>query len=446
MASFETDLYRRLHEHLGSVRMVDTHQHLQQLDQLPPPEDLCIGRLFDLLTASDLVSAGMSRADLTRATSPASGLSPRERWALLEPWYRLTRNTTYFEWMRLSVRELYGVDDFTADTVETITEGMRALIRPGVTRQVFDRAGIDFAMNNPFGYELVFRPTPEADCFLIDMHDQFTDFLLEPMAQATGIELRGLDDYLQGIDLFFDRYASISGAFKVGRAYDRILSWDDVPRAEADRLFARLLASGDGLDPRERKALEDFVLHYLCGKCGEHHLRMKFHCGHQEGTGNLVTNARVSLLTNLFLQYPGTDFDIYHISYPYWRELLSIAKTFPNVTANFCFAFVLDPHGAREALASMLDAVPASKLHGYGGDHLIIEAAYGAAVITRREVARVLAAKVEDGRFTEEQAAEIGAMLLRDNALRNFNLAPKREAYRRWVEDHYGPAAKPASL
>jgi len=56
----------------------------------------------------------------------------------------------------------------------------------------------------------------------------------------------------------------------------------------------------------------------------------------------------------------------------------------------------------------MLDTVPANKLHGFGGDFLLVEGSYGHAQIARREIARVLCEKVEKGRFSEEYALQVG--------------------------------------
>lgn len=48
----------------------------------------------------------------------------------------------------------------------------------------------------------------------------------------------------------------------------------------------------------------------------------------------------------------------------------------------------------------------------------------------RRETARVVAGKVEEKRrFTEDQAAGIGGMLLRDNAIENVDLIGRRAAF-----------------
>ncbi|MCP4639576.1 MAG: amidohydrolase family protein [bacterium] len=177
------------------------------------------------------------------------------------------------------------------------------------------------------------------------------------------------------------------------------------------------------------KPLEDFIMHYLCRKCGEHDLRMKFHTGFQEGNGNFIMNSRAGLLTNLFLKYSTTKFDIYHISYPYQDEAIVLTKNCPNVTINFCWNWSMGQAATRRALSEVLDLVPANKIHGFGGDYLFVEGSYGHAVIARKEIARVLAEKVEEGRFTEDYAAQVGTMLLRDNPMANFDLAERRKAY-----------------
>jgi len=426
---YATELYRRIHAFLDTVPIIDCHEHLQRESELPPPEWVSIGRFFAHYASCDLVSAGMPSADLQKLKDDRNGLSPRERWALLQPWYRRAWNTGYCEALRIALRDLYGVEDFAGDTVELLTTAMAREVRPGFTRKVFDKAGIDFAMNNPFAPSPVYNPDFGAECFVVDMTDGFTYCNFAPLAQESGIDIHCLDDYLQVIDWYFARYAHVASAFKVGRAYNRTLTWEDVPRNAVEGTFNRLQGFIDRPDQRDIQALEDYLLHYLCRKCGEYNLRMKFHTGLQEGNGNVITNSRAALMANLFLKYPKTGFDIYHISYPYQDELITLAKNFPNVTIDFAWMWIINPSAGRRALSEMLDAVPVNKIHGFGGDYIFVEGTYGHAVMAKREIARVLAEKVEDGRFSEEYACEAGAMLLRGNALENFGLVERQAAF-----------------
>lgn len=434
---YETELFTRIHGELAKVKIISCHEHLQREGELPAGDDVHIGRFFIHYASSDLVSAGMPAADMEKVRTDQS-LSPKERWALLEPWYKKAWNTGYCEALRIAVRDLYGADDFSASTVDALTEAMRKMIIPGFTRQVFDGAGIDFVMNNPFGPEPVFNPDFDPESFICDMVDDITYLGIPQLTRAAGFDAFDVDGLLKVIDFFFDKYAGAACAFKVSRAYNRPLNWEDVTKDDAERVYARLLAFIDTPDRRAIKVLEDFILHYLCRKCGEHGLRMKFHTGLQEGNGNIIANSRAGLLTNLFLKYPKTKFDIYHISYPYQEELLAVAKNFPNVTVDFCWMWIINPAAARRALSDMLDAVPANKIHGFGGDFIFVEGTYGHAVMARREIARVLCEKVMEKRFSETYAVEVGKMLLRDNALENFDLAERRKEFRKLAGEKGG--------
>lgn len=422
---YHTNLYERILAELSAIPAIDCHEHLQRESELPQGEDVHIGRFFIHYANCDLVSAGMPAAEMTRVQNDPN-LSPRERFALIAPWYRKAWNTGYCEAVRIAIQDLYGVEDLTENSVEALTEAMRRAIRPGFTRQVFDRAGIDLAMNNPFGPKLIFNPDFGRDCFRCDMTDSFTGFPILGMAEETGIDILSLDDYLRAIDWYFEQHASQASALKVGRAYDRSLYFEDAPRSAAEPVFNRLMAASM-LNQRpaqvEIQVLENFILHYLCRKCGEYGLRMKFHTGLQEGYGNLITNSRAALMANLFLKYPKTGFDIYHISYPYQDELATLAKNFANVTVDFCWMWIINPAAGRRALSEMLDCVPANKLHGFGGDFIFVEGTYAHVKMARREIGRVLCEKVEEGRFGEEYALQVGQMLLRQNALDHFNLS-----------------------
>jgi predicted TIM-barrel fold metal-dependent hydrolase len=133
-----------------------------------------------------------------------------------------------------------------------------------------------------------------------------------------------------------------------------------------------------------------------------------------------VENTNPTLLENLFFLYPRVKFALLHIGYPYHQELSVLAKTFPNVYADFCWAHIISPPVARRTLDDYLETMSLNKILAFGGDYRCPELTYAHALIARRNCAQVLAAKVEAGLFREEQALEAGRLLLRDNALALF--------------------------
>ena len=429
-ATYETDLYRRLKAEVDKIRIIDTHEHLQRESELPQGDACHIGRFFLHYASTDLVSAGMAPQDLQTVRSDAS-LSPKDRWKLIEPWYRKSWNTAYCEALRIAVRDVYDIDDFSTDTVDELTDRMRARIRPGLTRELFDMAGIGFAMNNPFGPKPVFNPDFGTDCFVCDMiMDWFTAPEIAALKKDSGMAIESLDDYLKVIDWYFERDARAAGGGKFGIAYGRKLEFPERTKEEAAAALATFLSDSVTATADDKRVLEDYLVHYVAGKCGEYDLRLKFHTGLQEGNRNNITNSRAVLLINLFAKYPGTKFDMYHISYPYEGELTAACHNYANMTIDFCWMWIINPAAGRRALSEMLDVVPASKIHGFGGDYIFVEGTYAHAKIARREITRVLCEKVEEGRYSEDYALEVARMLLRENAIENFGLMERREAFK----------------
>jgi len=425
------ELERELRQGLDAVRIIDTHEHLDSEEEFrSAPVDF--GRLFAHYANCDLVSAGCPPQDMERVISDRQ-LGPRDKWRLIAPYWERIRDTGYARCLEVAIRDLYGLDGLSADTVEPLSARMDVNRRPGFYRQVFDKAGIDRALWNRLNR---FGPlprlwTPEYDRSLF-VQDMLCDFLLaDPdWRERWGREILCLDDYLGAIEERFAAYASQASALKIGCAYFRPLRFEDRARSEVEPLFNKLLnagweRNGDAPSLAEFRAMQDYLVHFALRQCNKHNLTVKFHTGLQEGNGNTITNSRAALLSNLFLKYPGVRFDIYHISYPYQEELITLAKNFANVAIDFCWMWIINPAAGRRALSECLDAVPANKIHGFGGDFIFIEGAYGHAIMAKENIARVLADKVADGQMTTSRALTIGQWLLRGNPIAWFGLRDK---------------------
>ncbi|MBN1837352.1 MAG: amidohydrolase family protein, partial [Spirochaetales bacterium] len=151
-------------------------------------------------------------------------------------------------------------------------------------------------------------------------------------------------------------------------------------------------------------------------------LVMQIHTGIQEGSGNLVANTNPEGLANLFLEYPDVEFDLFHIGYPYQNVIGVLAKNFPNVFLDMCWAHIVSPNASVQALVEWIDTVPFNKISAFGGDYLFVDGVYGHQFLAREDVVRALSVKVEEGLFGVDEAARIARMLLYDNPKRLFRL------------------------
>ena len=112
----------------------------------------------------------------------------------------------------------------------------------------------------------------------------------------------------------------------------------------------------------------------------------------------------------------------------YLSERAYFAGSVANVFIVMAWGHIITPEGARRALSEWLDAVPASKICGFGGDYAFVDAVYGHQAIARENVARVLSEKVAEGSMSVERAKEIAGWLLHDNAVRIFRLEDRLAA------------------
>ena len=96
-------------------------------------------------------------------------------------------------------------------------------------------------------------------------------------------------------------------------------------------------------------------------------------------------------------------------------EAVAIAKVFPNVDVDLCWAHIISPSASRRALHKMLDTVPSNKIFGYGGDCRWPGLSYAHAKIAPRNISQVLTEKVSEGSCSEEEALELVRKLPHDN-------------------------------
>lgn len=426
-------LMRRLSTALDRLPIADTHEHLYpEPDRVAMPVDF-----FTLMeqgyVLSDLASAGITPAE-SKILRDAKA-SDAQRWSVFEPYWNRTRFTGYGQALRLAIRDLYR-KEISAASLPAINDAIRAANQPGIYRRMLrEKAKIAFCVeDDSCGGCRTMPNTPENAEFFV-LAKRFDQFMiagspadLQALEQASGVSISSLADLKKAAETRFAvELKQGMKAIKVAVAYFRDLSFQEVQEADAARDFQAMVrqekAAPDGFRKafdRPFRQLEDHMFHHVMRLADAHGLPVQIHTGMFAGTGGLVTNSKPTHLINTFLLYPRVQFDIFHIGYPYQEELGVLAKSFPNVYADFCWAYVISPLAARRALSQYLDLAPINKILGFGGDFKHPELVYAHAVMARRTIAGVLAEKVAAGICTEEEAIGIGKALLFDNAERLF--------------------------
>lgn len=424
-------LVDRLFAVFDALEIVDTHEHTA-LEQKRLSEPADFFTLASHYLMGDVVSSGLPKSaqDVVndgKATAAA-------RWSAFEPWWHNCRFTGYGQALRITIRDLYGVEEISASSITTINERIAARLRPGLYRWVFkERARIRRALVDdnynaaPMKLDAeFFVPARKFDRFVTPQ----TPKAVGELEQLTGVGITSLGGLKQAMEKSFAQSVAVGmAAVKSTIAYNRNLKFREVNETDAARDFEGMMRRERSLPDgfrrlRERPFpdLEDHMFHHLIRLAEAHNYPVQLHTGLHAGP-NFITNSNPTLLTNLFLLYPKVKFDLFHIGYPYQSELAVLAKMFPNVYVDFCWAHIIAPGVSRRALHECLETVPLNKIMGFGGDYNFAEVSYGHAKMARRNIAQVLAGNVEAGIHGEDDAAEIGRMLLRDNPLALFPLA-----------------------
>jgi predicted TIM-barrel fold metal-dependent hydrolase len=177
--------------------------------------------------------------------------------------------------------------------------------------------------------------------------------------------------------------------------------------------------AGLALAPAEQKALADHLMRECVRRAGAAGLPVKLHCGYYAGSGRMPL-ARVRQnagdLCPLLADFPEVRFVLMHIGYPYQDEYIALAKHYPNVWIDLCWAWIINPAATARFVQEFLLAAPASKLLTFGGDYATIEPVVGHAAIARRGLALALDGLVADGWLDAEAALALVEPLMHGNA------------------------------
>ena len=133
-------------------------------------------------------------------------------------------------------------------------------------------------------------------------------------------------------------------------------------------------------------------------------------------------------LSDLLIRYPDTRFVLMHAAYPFSNELVALAKHFPNVYADLCWAWSIDPYAAVDFVRRFIHAVPSNKLFAFGGDTFWPGTVVGFAAQARTWLARALQAEIDDGFLNEDEAIALANRFMRENQYDCFRVDEKRAA------------------
>jgi hypothetical protein len=429
-----------LFEYIQGLEIIDTHEHLPAFEHLREKDTDVLKEYLSHYFNCDLISAGLRQSDYENVIN--NKLPLRERWDLVEPYWEVARNTGYGRALDVSVKALYGIERICGKTIEELNEKFLLSLYPGHFKKVLkEKSKIRVSLLHDITKEnerILFDSNLECDREYFRSVYPIDNFVfpqtgedIKRIEKQYGRSICNFEGWLEACEMLLDNALKHGAvALKSALAYQRSLRYERVTRSEAEGEFNEILRfkhMGTYLPQvfSTSKRFQDYMMHFILGLAGRRNLTIQFHTGIQEGNGNLIYNSDPSLLSNLFLEYPDVNFDLFHMGYPYQNIVSVLAKNFPNVFIDMCWAHIVSPEASINALVEWLDSVPVNKISAFGGDYLFVDGVYGHQHIARVNVSKSLTRKVGEGLIDLDRAKEISEMLFYKNPLNIFKLENK---------------------
>ncbi len=411
--------------YLDSIPAIDTHDHLWRFDELPGLRENEGGeRVMNL--SSIWQNSYLSWFNVLPTWQPRMKFT--DWWQRAKLSFDNVRAMSVYRYTLPAIKDLYGID------FESVTDAQASALNDRITSNykdqrwlyetITEKANIEVMLNDPYWQPFDFKchygfvaNVLRLNPLLNGFHP--TEFAISKrrenpydFAKTQGIEIRSLDDYLAFIERVFvlAKEAGVVG-LKHTLAYQRTLAFEDVPKERAAAAFGKPRAD---LTEAQIKDFQDFIMWRLCELSARHGLAFQIHTGHAR-----IQGSNPLLLVDLIQANPKTTFVLFHGGFPWIGESGAIAARCPNVYLDSVWLPTLSQEMTRRAFHEWLDVMPSTRIL-WGADCNHAEGIYGAAEMTRRALAEVLAQRMDRGELREENAQRIGRQIMRENALAVF--------------------------
>jgi hypothetical protein len=298
----------------------------------------------------------------------------------------------------------------------------RSLTPPRFRWVAFDDALI-FPLNN----EGARRTNPDYRSFYLGEARLLKRYLADSNLEALPATLKEYQSKVV-IPTLQRQKASGAIAIKFEAAYLRSLDFADASESEAARIYESSANRGEP-PAGDYKTLQDFLFRFIAREAGRLGLAVHIHCTAGAGSYYSLRTANPLLLEPVFNDptLRKTNFVLIHGGWPFTKETAYLMAK-PNVYADFSVQnLLLYPRPLSETLRSWLELVPEKMLFGTDAMPLMPEVnweetAFLATNTSRQALALALSGMMADGEITRERAVVLARMVMRDNALKLYQL------------------------
>jgi len=366
-------LFKRLLEYCQTVPIIDTHDHTS-----------CLGPKYT--DPIQVVVYGYMISDLACATSENEAqllldvsIPWEQRWPILEKAWKKASNTGYAWVTSKLLKKFYQVDEITFESMQKIQANLMDLENENLFEKVLTDAHIvlrlqnilDLHLGSVINKTLSLTPRSRLVIPLPDFHLLQSSEQIKKITESVDKVAGSLDEYVSICGMIFHKFKEYgAAAFKDQSAYSRKIDFEDIPQEQADTIFQSILMRKDGPIPTENMiALSNFLFIKFMKFAEELNLPVQIHTGLLDRMYGDIRGTNASNLIPMIDSHRNVKFDLLHANWPYGGDILFLAKNFPNVSINFCWTQMIDPHYAQQLMKQAICSIPLSKVHAFGSDH-----------------------------------------------------------------------------
>jgi predicted TIM-barrel fold metal-dependent hydrolase len=404
---------------------VDTHEHLIDeserlacVNPIIPCDDWAL--LLNHYFSFDLISAGMSGEQADRLFSKE--VNPMDKWEILKEFWPCLKNTASGIVFRNTIKILYGINEISEDHITQLQSRYEQTRKKGFYKHIIrNLANIKHChVHSPVTASKI---SESPDLLLQDIAlNGLIQVAVKPYSVPENVKITSLSDWHLLIDWWFSEYNRMATGVKIGNAYFRRLDFERTGSREVEEVFIRKLKL-QTITPGEEKKLQDHLFWYCVDKATEYGLPVKMHTG-QWAMNNAMNMHWVkdnpADCAALCKKAPGTTFVFYHLCYPHYEEMLSLAKNYANAYIDMCWSWSLNPVAAKDFLKKFIVTVPNNKIFTFGGDEKIVENVVGHAFVARKGITQALTELVTENWLTISDALDLTEVLMYKNAEKVF--------------------------
>jgi predicted TIM-barrel fold metal-dependent hydrolase len=432
-------IHEELLNHVNSVRIIDTHEHVSSPHIVQQTKRSILDFILGIYLRDDLLSIGLKRSFWN------SDLDQKTKWRQLKQNLAKTRNTTYYQVLKIIFHDLYGLQ---GDILDQDWEAVSPLVEESAVKGATwydyilkDKSNIDLCLldkgqTTDFEIEIaltaspesvyvkespeeanyeLFRPVLRMDLFAHAFRPGATDAIEEKF----GVRVTTFDEFEQFLrNIIPDLRKQGFVAIKSLLAYTFGLDHNDPDRTKAERAWKR----GNEANETEQLCFRDFVVWLLSELAAEGNLTFEIHTGMSCCGARYPQKSTPHELINLIYSNPDTKYDLFHAGYPCIEQAAAMAKSLPNAYLNVNWLPIISRSTAQRYLSEVLDSIPMTKI-SWGGDAVLIEEVYAHSKIMKEILIAVLLEKLKNGRYDLALCKEIAERFLRVNALEVYGLS-----------------------